>query len=75
MMNYKRMWLSLKKIIDEEKDVLSEDLKKASTSLLVDQLEAQYDEADYIAGEMKALEVREILLQEKEKCEAKNESH
>lgn len=70
-MNYKRMWESLKKIINEENEVLSEELKNASTSLLVDELEAQYNEADYFVGEMEAIETRELLLQAKEKSEVK----
>lgn len=65
------MWNSLKKVIDEETDILSEDSKKASSSLLFDQLEAQYNEADYISGEMEAIEARELLLQAKEKSEVK----
>lgn len=68
-MNYERMWNSLKKVIDEETDILSEEKKKASTSFLVDELEAQYNEADYIAGEMEAIEARELLLQTKENGE------
>ena len=70
-MNYERMWNSLKKVIDEETDILSEEKKKASTSFLVDELEAQYNEADYVAGEMEAIEARELLLQAKEKSEVK----
>lgn len=70
-MNYKRMWESLKKIINEETEVLSEESKNASTSLLVDELEAQYNEADYLAGEMEEIETRELLLQTREKSEVK----
>lgn len=60
-MNYQRMWESLKKIISEEIKILSD--------LQEDELEpdGQYNEADYIAGEMEALEARELLLKEKEK--------
>lgn len=68
-MNYKRMWLTLKKTIDEEMDILYEERKKASTGFLADELETQYNEADYIAGEMEAIETRELLLQTKEKGE------
>lgn len=68
-MNYKRMWESLKKTIEEEIDILSEERKKASTGFLADELETQYNEADYFAGEMEAIETRELLLQAKEKCE------
>lgn len=50
------MWLTLKNVINEEIDVLYEEKKKASTSLLVDELEAQYNEADYLAGEMEEIE-------------------
>lgn len=71
-MNYERMWKSLKKIVKEEYEMYGDDDANFSAS---GYSEGQYDEADYIAGEMKALEVREILLQEKEKCEAKNEGH
>lgn len=74
-MNYKRMWLSLKKIIDEEEDILSEGYKKATTGDLADELSAQAEEVDYIAGEIKILEVRELLLQVKKECEAENENH
>ena len=35
----------------------------------LDELETQYNEADYLAGEMEAIETRELLLQTKEKCE------
>ena len=70
-MNYEKMWKSLKKIINEETEILFEEKKKASTSFLVDELEAQYNEADYIAGEMEAIEARELLLQTKEKSEVK----
>ncbi len=70
-MNYKRMWESLKKTIEEEIDILSEERKKASTSILTDELETQYYEADYLAGEMEAIEARELLLQTKEKGEVK----
>lgn len=68
-MNYKRMWESLKKTIDEEIDILSEERKKASTGFLADELETQYNEADYIAGEIEAIETRELLLQTKKKGE------
>lgn len=68
-MNYERMWLALKKTINEEIDILSEERKKASTGFLADELETQYNEADYIAGEMEAIETRELLLQTKEKGE------
>lgn len=73
-MNYKRMWLSLKKIIDEEEDILSGELKNAIPEKR-DQLTVQAEEVDYLAGEMKILEVREILLQAKEKYEEKNEGN
>lgn len=68
-MNYKRMWKSLKKTIEEEIDILSEEREKASTGFLADELETQYNEADYISGEMEAIETRELLLQAKEKGE------
>lgn len=73
-MNYKRMWLSLKKIMDEEEDILSGELKNATPEKR-DQLKVQAEEADYLAGEMKILEAREILLQAKEKYEEKNEGN
>lgn len=69
-MNYKRMWLSLKKIIAEEEDILSGELKNAIPEKR-DHLTVQSEEVDYLAGEMKILEVREILLQAKEKYEEK----
>lgn len=68
-MNYKRMWGSLKKIINEEIEILHEEKREASSSLLAEDLEAQYNEADYIAGELEAIEARELLLQTKEKGE------
>lgn len=73
-MNYKRMRLSLKKIIEEEDDILSGELKNAIPEKR-DQLTVQAEEVDYLAGEMKILEAREILLQAKEKYEAKNEGN
>lgn len=73
-MNYKRMWLSLKKIMDEEEDILSGELKNAIPEKR-DQLTVQAEEVDYLAGEMKIIEVREILLQAKEKYEEKNEGN
>lgn len=73
-MNYKRMWLSLKKIMDEEEDILSGELKNAIPEKR-DQLKVQAEEVDYLAGEMKIIEVREILLQAKEKYEEKNEGN
>lgn len=68
-MNYERMWLALKKTINDELDILSEESKGASTSILADELETQYYEADYITGEMEAIETRELSLQTKEKGE------
>lgn len=73
-MNYKRMWLSLKKIMDEEEDILSGELKNAIPEKR-DQLTVQAEEVDYLAGEMKIIEAREILLQAKEKYEEKNEGN
>ena len=67
-MNYERMWNSLKKIVNEETDIL----KKDSASFLLDELEAQYEEADYVSREMEAIETRELLLQEKENSEVEN---
>lgn len=65
------MWESLKKIVNEETELLSEEKKQASTSILADERETQYNEADYISGEMNAIEARELLLQAKEKSEEK----
>lgn len=73
-MNYKRLWLSLKKIMDEEEDILSGELKNAIPEKR-DQLTVQAEEVDYLAGEMRILEAREILLQAKEKYEDKNEGN
>ncbi|AAV30201.1 hypothetical protein X813_gp40 [Lactobacillus phage LL-Ku] len=73
-MNYKRMWLALKKIIEEEDDILSGELKNTNQENR-DRLTVQAEEVDYLAGEMKILEAREILLQEKEKYEEKNEGN
>lgn len=71
-MNYEKMWKSFKKVIEEETKILSEEAKKSTTGKLADELEAQYNEADFLAGEMEAIEGLELLLQEKEKSEVKN---
>lgn len=68
-MNYKRMWKSLKKIVQEETEILREETNKDYPFLKLYELEAQYNEADYLAGEMEAIESRELLLQTKEKGE------
>lgn len=70
-MDYKRMWLELKKIINEETDILSEEAKKSTTGKLANELEAQYNEADFLAGEMEAIEGLELLRQTREKSEVK----
>lgn len=73
--NYKRMWLSLKKIIAEEEDIISGELKNSIPEKR-DQLKVQAEEVDYLSREMIMLEAREILLQAKEKYEAqKNEGN
>lgn len=63
-MNYKRMWLSLKKIVEEDYEIYA-----GGKIPLESYSEGQFDEADYILGEMKVLEVRETLLEEKERAE------
>lgn len=73
-MNYKQMWLSLKKIVEEEIDIFGGE-PEYILSEKSEYFKAQAEEADYILEEMKVIEVREILLREKEKCEAKNEDH
>lgn len=70
-MNYERMWKSLKKIIDKEEGILSDEMKKASTGTLYEELSSQCEETDYIAGEIEELEERELLLQTKEKSKEK----
>ena len=66
-MNYKRMWLSLKKIVEEECDIFGGEpehtLPEESKYF-----KGQAEEAEYILEEMKLIEVRETLLQEKEKA-------
>lgn len=66
-MNYKRMWLSLKKIVSEE--------VKVFRYYNQDYYKGQEEEADYILDQMEIIEVRETLLQEKEKDEGKIEDH
>lgn len=72
-MNYERMWKSLKKIIDEEEDILSREMKKASTGILYEELSSQREEADYIAGKIEKLEERELSLQNEREERGKNE--
>lgn len=73
-MNYKRMWLSLKKIVEEEIDIFGGDIDYVIPEK-IERFKAQAEEADYILEEMKVIEVRETLLQEKEKDEGKIEDH
>lgn len=73
-MNYKRMWLSLKKIVEEEADIFCgySDYEIAEKT---ECFKGQAEEADYILAELKIIEVRELFLQEKEKMRGKNEDH
>lgn len=57
-MNYKRMWLSLKKIVEEEYEMYAN--SKISR-------ESYSEEADYILGEMERLEDLETLPEAKER--------
>ena len=65
-MNYKRMWLALKKIVSEECDIYAGEQNFTMPEKL-DYFKGQAEEADYILEEMKILEVRETLLEEKER--------
>ena len=53
-MNYKQMWLSLKKIIKEDYETYAD-------------IDGRFDEADYLLGEMKFLEAQEMRLEDEEK--------
>lgn len=53
-MDYKRMWLALKKVIKEDYETYA-------------YIDGRFDEADYLLGEMKFLEAQEMLLEAKEK--------
>lgn len=65
-MNYKRMWLALKKIVNEECDIFGGEpehtLPEESKYF-----KGQAEEAEYILDEMKILEGREKLLEGKER--------
>lgn len=65
-MDYEKMWLSLKKIVEEEIDMYAGDPENTFPYF-----RGQADEADYLLWEMKILEIKEKLLQEKEKDEEK----
>lgn len=67
-MNYKQMWLSLKKIVEEEIDIFGGE-PEYILSEKSECFKAQAEEADFILEEMKILEIREKLLEEKEKAE------
>lgn len=67
-MNYKQMWLDLKKAVKEDYDMYA-----GGKIPLESYSEGQFDEADYILGEMKILEIKEML-EETEK-ESDNEDH
>lgn len=58
-MDYKKMWLALRKTVEEESNI-SDKLKLTITGEL-DYFDAQAKEADYILREMKFLEVNEML--------------
>lgn len=58
-MDYKKMWLALKKTVEEESNI-SDKLKFTITGEL-DYFDAQAKEADYILREMKFLEANEML--------------
>lgn len=63
-MKHERMWFSLKNIVKEEYEMYA-----GSKIPLGSYSEGQFDEADYILGEMDCLEVREALQDAKEKAE------
>lgn len=63
-MKYERMWFSLKNIVKEEYEMYA-----GGKVPLGSYSEGQFDEADYILGEMDCLEVREALRDAKEKAE------
>lgn len=58
-MDYKKMWLALRKTVEEESNI-SDKLKLTITGEL-DYFDAQAKEADYILREMKFLEANEML--------------
>lgn len=66
-MNYERMWSSLKKIVEEEIDIFGGEPEYILPEKS-EYFKAQAEEAEYILEEMKILEVRETLLEEKERA-------
>lgn len=67
-MDYKRMWLFLKRIVKEEADIFGGDIDYVLPKK-IERFKGHAEEADYILEEMKLIEVRETLLQEKERAE------
>lgn len=60
-MDYEKMWLDLKKAVKEDYDMYA-----GGKIPLGSYSEGQFDEADYILGEMKFLEAQEMLLEAEE---------
>ncbi len=69
-MDYEKMWKALKKIVEEEIDIYAGDPEHVLPEKS-EYFRGQADEADYLLGEMKILEIKEML--EETESEAKNE--
>lgn len=68
-MDYKKMWLALKKAVKEDYEMYA-----GGKIPLGSYSEGQLDEADYILGEIKFLEAQEMLKEAEEtESEVKNE--
>lgn len=66
-MDYEKMWKDLKKIVEEEIDIYAGDPEHVLPEKS-EYFRGQADEADYLLGEMKILEIKEML-EETEKAE------
>ena len=60
-MDYEKMWAALKKAVEEDYDMYA-----GGKIPLESYSEGQFDEADYILGEMKFLEAQEMLREAEE---------
>ena len=65
-MDYESMWKSLKKIVEEEIDIYDGD-PEYTLPEKSEYFRGQADEADYLLGEMKILEIKEMLEEKGEK--------
>lgn len=59
-MDYESMWKALKKIVEEEIDIYAGD-PEYTLPEKSEYFRGQADEADYLLGEMKILEIKEML--------------